>query len=452
MSRPLHGRSQTRRYPATACVTSQITTTQRRHLRAIVGMMMLAAAAVLATRASAQAPKYDVVAMHPALTEKVIADAERATGAYVRMGDGDMRMVGGYFRAYVPAVLTAPGQSEQMTKVVSDLSGFIDRISKTNRVDVFQKVTSEIYTGLKPVAEGNYNPTARIAAITLLARLDQQQANNASANKTPPVPLMAMLPSLMSIYENEKNVDGVRAAALQGIARHVSLNFPRIPADVRTKIVADMNKLLDSPAPLGRTDDVHAFLQRYAVDVLTMLRTRDDTTLGTKLIGISTKPNASRLIALHSAARVGDLGDQLKGKVPDPDKILKQWSALALKEFESEIARINALERVERAAKQPKNPSEFLNKTPNKTATTRGYEEGGPDSGDYGPDYGMEMGMEGMEAMGGGGMEDMYGPDYGMEGMMGGMYGAAAIPEPDPQPPEVIASRRRINRRSKNCT
>lgn len=409
----------------------------RRRVQTLAVMMAIVAAVLVTARVNAQAPKYDSVPMHKALDEPTIKRVESTTKSFMSSGNGDARMVTAYFRLYVPAMLTAPDGASEMGAIVKDVSNYIDRAARTNRVETFQKVTSELFAGLKPVAEGNYHPSARIAAITLMSRLDQQQANNVS--KAPPVPLMAALPILMKLYEDEKNLDGVRAAALQGMHRHVSLNFTRIPADARTQIVGDMTKLLESPAPAGRDADVHAFLQRYAVDILTLLRANNDAALGEKLISISTTPNKSSLIALHSAAKIGELGKELKGKVTEPDKVLSRWSAMALKAFESEVARLNGLERVKQAAKQPKQPSEFLNKTPNRTVVQPGYDGGM--MGDYGDD--MDMGDMGGDY----GMDDMMG-DYGDDmdmGDMDGGYGMPVIPEAEPQPPEVIASRRRLN-------
>lgn len=409
----------------------------RRQLQTLAVMLAIVAAVLVTTRVNAQGQKYDSVPMHQALDEAMIKRVESTTKSFMSSGNGDARMVTAYFRLYVPAMLTAPDGASEMGAVVKDVSNYIDRAARTNRVETFQKATSELFAGLKPVTEGNYHPSARIAAITLMSRLDQQQANNIT--KTPPVPLMAALPVLMKLYEDEKNVDGIRAAALQGMQRHVSLNFSRIPADARTQIVGDMTKLLESPAPAGRDTDVHAFLQRYAVDILTLLRANNDAALGEKLISISTKPNTSSLIALHSAAKIGQLGKELKGKVGEPDKVLSRWSAMALKAFESEVARLNGLERVSQAAKQPKQPSEFLNKTPNRTVVQPGYDGSG--MADMGADYDMDdMGADYSMA----GMGDDFGDEYGMD-MGDGRYGMPGIPEAEPQPPEVIASRRRLN-------
>ncbi|TWU51343.1 hypothetical protein [Rubripirellula reticaptiva] len=390
-------------------------------------------AACCSTRVMGQAAKYETIPMHRALTADKIDEVEKATKRFVSSGEGNQGLVTAYFLYYVPAALTAADAAKDTSRIVSDVSGHISRVARSSRTDVFQKVTGDTFKGLKKVAEGNYSPSSRISAIVLMSQLDQRQADNAS--KTPPVPLMANLPVFMEIYSNEKNSDGVRAAALQGMNRLVTFGFPAIAPDVRAKITADMMALLDSSPPMFRTEKVHAYLQRYAVDMLATLAPENDPTLGQKLISISGKPENQDLIALYSASKIGRLGKSLEGKVAEPEKVLKSWSKRALAGFEAEIARIEGMERLAPVSTQPKDPKLFLNKDAKNTArkAPRMGMEDMNDSMMMGGYEGMEM-----DDMGMGSYDDMdMGMGYGM-GMMGAVVAK-------PQPPEVIASRRRLN-------
>ncbi len=91
-----------------------------------------------------------------------------------------------------------------------------------------------------------------------------------------------------------------------------------------------MTSLLESPAPAGRPTDAHAYLQRYAVDILDVLRAKEDKSLGTKLISISTEPTNPDLIALYSASRLATMGPELQGQVQAPKKVLDSWSKRVL--------------------------------------------------------------------------------------------------------------------------
>ncbi|QDT04291.1 hypothetical protein K227x_26810 [Rubripirellula lacrimiformis] len=424
------------------------TTERSRGTMVLAVLIAFVAAMICSTRVIGQeAPaqgKFEHFPLHQALQNPaMVKNVESKTKSYASTGNGDTRMVKAYFTLLVPARLTAADAPKDMNEIVSDVSTYIARAARSNRPEVTQTITQNAYAGLSRVAQGNYPPPGRIAAILMLGRLDQRPAN--SAAKTPPIPYLAALPTLVKLYTDENNIDGVRAAALQGIHRQVSYGFPGIPQDTRTEISAAMTALLDSEPPMTRTDDVHAYLQRYAVDILTSLRAADDKALGVKLIGISTKADTPDLLALHSAARVGDLGATMQGKVDTPDTVLQSWAARAMRAFESEVDRLNALERIPNAASQPKKPADFLRKPSENTG--RGAAGG----------YGMG-GMDGMDEMSGmedmmmdssmGSMEDMM-MDGGMSGMdemsMYGMGGGMMAAQAKPQPPEVISSRRRLN-------
>ncbi|TWU46304.1 hypothetical protein Poly51_57000 [Rubripirellula tenax] len=400
-------------------------------------------AALCSSRVFAQAgEKYDTIAMHQALTEPVIKQVESAAKSYASNGSGNPRMVTAYYTLYVPAMLTAPDSVKEMPKIVSDVSGYIARAARSNRAEISQKITVDAFNGLKRVAEGNYLPAGRISAILLMSRLDQKQAE--SATKTPPVPYLAALPVFMSIYSNEKNPDGVRAAALQGIHRQVTLGFPAIPPDVRGKIAGEMTTLLDGEPPMFRTDDVHAFLQRYAVDILSTFRAANDATLGTKLISISTAEKSSDMIAMHSVARIGEIGPSMKGAAVNHEKVLASWARRIRESFKDEVERLEALERLPQATKQPRKPGDLVNKAV-KTTIRPGMRGMG------GGDYGMEDMDMGMESYGGPemGMDMEMGYDdmdmMGMDMMGMGMGMGTMLPKAKPQPPEVLASRRKLN-------
>ncbi len=408
----------------------------------VLGVTCFVVAACWSTHVFGQAGagKFESFPMHEALTPERISDAEKTTKRFASTGEGNQKLVTAYFSYYVPAKLTAPDAAKDMSAVVSEVSGFISRASRSPRTEVFQKITREVFQGLRQVAEGNYSPSGRISAILLMSQLDQRQADNAT--RTPPIPLMANLPVFMGIYENEKNPDGVRAAALQGMGRLVTFGFPAISADVKTKIVTDMNALLDSPPPMTRTEKVHAFLQRYAVDILATLSAPNDPALGQKLISISAKPESQNLIALHSAAQLGRMGKSLEGKVAEPEKVLESWSKRALQGFEAELARLEGIERLKPVSPQPKDPKLFLNKDVKGTAQAARSSRGG--EGDYEStmgSYGSEM--ESSE-YGSAEMDPMYGMG-GYDSMMGGGGYGMVIPVAKPQPPEVLASRRKLN-------
>jgi hypothetical protein len=404
-----------------------------------VVMLVVAFATLVGSIAWGQNPNsgYDSIPMHPKLQdEAVVKSVASAAKTYATTGQGNARLANGYFSVYVPAKMTAPDGIKYITELVDEMTNLLLRAQRSNRPQIAQELTVYIFNGMKKVAEGNYHPAARINAALVLARLDRRPAN--SANRTPPVPLPEALPILISLYENESNADGIRAAALQGLHRHVTLGFPQISPENRTKINSMMTSLLDSPAPQGRPVDAHAYLQRYAVDILDFLRANEDKSLGTKLISISTEPSNHDLIALYSASRLAALGPEMQGQVKEPKKVLDSWAKRVLGSFEGELARLDDyLKKPESARSQPVKPETFLEKKKTETATPTAR-AGMMNEMDMEMGYDMDMMMPDMDDM------DMGMTDMDMMSMM--MMGRGGRPTEKPQPPQVLATRKRLNK------
>ncbi len=403
-----------------------------------VVLLAIAFLALLVSRVSAQQPnfQYDSIPMHPKLNdEAVVKSVEAQAKSFATTGSGNPNMANGYFTAYVPAKMTAPDGVKYISDLAKETTTMLARAQRSNKPQVAAQLTKYVYDGMNKVAVGNYHPAARINAILILSKLDRQPAN--PATRSPPIPLPQTLPILMSLYEDETNVDGVRAAALQGIHRQVTFGFPQISPDDRAKIAGMMTSLLESPAPEGRPTDAHAYLQRYAVDVLDVLRGKGDKSLGTKLISISTEPNNPDLIALYSASRLAAMGPELQGQVQQPKKVLDSWSKRVLDAFESELARLDALERPAADRTQPVKPETLLEKKTTETAA-RAMSSGSM--------MDMDMGYDMSDMMGDYDEMDMgMGMDMDMMSMQMQMMMPGARPQEKPQPPEVIASRQKLN-------
>lgn len=401
----------------------------------------------MASRASGQAAfPYDSVAMPEGLKdEAVVRRVEGIAKSFATTGNGDQAMVNGYFKVYVPAKMTAADGIKDLTAVTQEAANLLVRAQRSNNQAVIQRITLLLLESMKGVAEGNYHPAARINAILLLSRLDRQPAN--PATKTPPLPLEQTLPILLSLYQDANNVDGVRAAALHGIHRHVRFGFPGIDAENRGTITQEMTSLLNAPAPAGRNAKAHAYLQRFAVDILDLVRPAEDNSLGTQLVSISADSSRPDLIALYSAARSGAYGASMPGEVAEPKKVLNSWGQRVLHAFQSEIDRYDRMQKVKPDSDQPINPESFLESKAQETSrTSQGTGMGGEmEMG------GMDMEME-MGGMGRGSGADMemdmdMDMDMGMDMMMGGMSGGrgGTTVEYKTQPAEVLATRKKLN-------
>ena len=398
--------------------------------------LVFAVAAMIATRASGQQKKYAEIPMHKAFENERTAKAIQSEAkSFAGTGNGRGNYVNAYFGLYVASKMTQqPDGLKEMDKLTQEMRTLLSRAQRSGNATVYAQLSKYIFDAMKKVAAGDHHPAARINAIQILSRLDRVPADTSS--RRPPEPLMQVLPVLLNLYEDDSNVDGVRAAALHGIHRHVSYNFAKINPAGRTKLASVMNDLLESDPPANRSPEAHAYLQRFAVDMLDSMRPPQDPNLGMKLISISTEPKKPNLIALYSASRLGAMGDVMKGKVADPDPILKGWLKRVLEAYQTEVARLEQLERPAAARTQPPKPESFLvvEKKDDKATAAASMMD---DEAAYGMmDMEMEMGMDEME------MEMMGGMD-GMEAAM--MMSMGGAQEAAPQPPEVRASRRMLN-------
>ena len=179
--------------------------------------------------------------------------------------------------------------------------------------------------------------------------------------KTQPVPISVLPKLLMPIYQDPSTPDGVRAAALKGIRRYVKFAGANMRPTERRNLVQEMNRLIDSAAPTQvRTPEAHAYLQRFAVDILTSLRGETDVTLRDRLIGISTSKDRHDLIAFHSAARLVDVGKPQSTAIKNVGEVLSSWSMRAAGVLDAEIVRLSKLERPKAVVDQPRKPEYYL--------------------------------------------------------------------------------------------
>lgn len=370
----------------------------------------------------------------PQVPKATISAMERAKSEGLTKGDltpqwsgfEDLRK----YYVYQFAKLKDSAQSASYGKIMQSMLDDLERTQRA-RTPAARHVVGWIIAGAGAIASENYHPAARVNATLLLALVDDQGADLREGK--PAVPAQAALVPLVRLYRTDTNPDGVRAAALQGIARHVTLGA--VPQQYRKSIADMMLQLASSDPPSGRSPEAHAYLQRYAVDILTVLANPNVAEQTTQtLVSLSTASEKPSLISAYAAAKIGQLQPG-KGKVQNPSRVLKSWAARAAAAIDGELDRIARLDPPKAVRDQPAMPTE-------QSPRPMGYGPGAEMdmSGSYGmesalyessSDYTMEMPSSDYMMMEG------YGAMMGEGGMM--------MPRAKPQPVEVIASRRRIN-------
>lgn len=409
---------------------TQWTTQRRTRARWFFSFLVFATFLFLASQSFAQAPAYKSEPLDPAFLQK---------SAFSQMDQAHKEGIGKVdlseqwekfpaFKAYYQKLIFGKMRDAafvgELGSITHSLLEDIDRASRT-RSPAAPLVRSYVIAMGKAVAMDNYHPAARINATLLLALVDDAPEN--PGEKRPPVPAAAALGTLVNLYRDAKNPDGVRAAALQGIARHVTLGAITNPA-ARAEITKDVMALANSQPPAGRSPAAHAFMQRYAVDILNVLAAPNASPETTKtLVSLSTASEKPTLIAAYAASKISTLQPG-KQKLPNLPIVLKTWAARAANTIDGEVKRIAHLSPPTAVRDQPAMPTDD-------TRARTGYGEGS----DYGADYGMDMDMGAYDT----GM-DMSMQDYDYDSMGMGM-GPGMMMAAKPQPLEVITSRRRIN-------
>jgi hypothetical protein len=345
-----------------------------------------------------------------------------------------------YYQLYQFGKLMDASYVAEYGKITQSILEDLDRAQK-QRSPAANTLGGWVVAGARAIATGNYHPVARVTSTLMLAQTDDQPADLRAGR--PPVPAAAALPVLVQLYRTETNPDGVRAAALQGILRHVQMGSVT-DQRFRDGIAGIALQLIESNPPAGRSPQAHAFLQRYAVDILGVLADPNTSPKTAEtLVSVSTQPGRPNLIAAYAASKVGRFQPG-KAKVSEASKILQSWAARGAETIDREIDRIAKLDPPIAVRDQPQIPV-----TPTGGASggydpsmaggmMPGMDGGMAGMGDYDP--GM---MSGMDGMGMGGMEgDMYGGMMGGGMMGGGMMGPITIL---PQPLEIVTARRSIN-------
>ncbi|MEM6468607.1 MAG: hypothetical protein AAF802_03495 [Planctomycetota bacterium] len=418
----------------TACIPMQETRVARKWA---IAFLCFAGLALIASSAFGQAKTFAVLPVDENI-DKNLQTVQREASAFATARDissfaaNRARVIQQYYQQYVPAKLTQPKTPEDVNKVIGHAKETLSR-SLRSGTPASRNLLTWLYGGLKPVAMGNYQPSARVIAIDFIAGLARPAQRGGL-----PRPYPFVLTDMRTIYDNKDNPDGVRAAALKGIESFVRLTQTESIDDaVVTELTTAMTELLTSPAPADRDPLAHAFLQRYAVNVLANLN--PDEALGQQLVGVSTEKANPNLIAMHSVATFGRMKTKLDENDIDAAKLLQSWASRVLEDFEVEVERITRLDKRLKAKTQPRPPESFVDVNADNRIANNGMGMGMDEMLN-----GMMMDEMNDEAMAG----MMNSMDEGdMAAMMGGMMGGMGMTnrEEKPQPPEIVATRKKLN-------
>ena len=346
-----------------------------------------------------------------------------------------------YYSRYYFALLTHPKNIADWPKVRVTLGRTLasPNLQEPPLLQVHDFLVDLVYQTMLPLIRGNYHPAARCNAMLLLGSLNSQDPVFVGDKKRPPVPLIQSLKVMLDELGNDQQVDGVRAAALVGILRHVEIdrqlaNQPGgqrrlLGNNAETTIVDAMLNLINATEPpADRSPDGHTWMRRRAVEILGYLGSPgpNDRVL-TALDGILADNKAPVPLRCSAAEAFGRLQFPANAKLAVAE-LSKKLATVAVLACQKELQRVEDQEAEEA-----------------KAALT----QPGAMGGSYGMDYGtgggyMESGYMGSESMDPGyGMMPEMTPGYGTMpgyGMPSGMPAAKF----NPLGYRILLTRRRI--------
>jgi hypothetical protein len=155
---------------------------------------------------------------------------------------------------------------------------------------------------MQKLAAGNYHPATRANAMLMIGELNRVEQ--------PPAPLPEALASMIAAVQSRQLLDGVRAAAMVGIKRHVSVGLA--DDDARKAVTAAMLHVAAEPLPRGTARDGREWILRQALDVLGRLGSVGDGnavfTALLKTLGDGKLPMRARTAAADALGRLNYAG------------------------------------------------------------------------------------------------------------------------------------------------
>jgi len=325
-----------------------------------------------------------------------------------------------YYSRYYFALLTHPKHigdwPDFRVKFLRSLS--VTALQEAPLLQVHDFLVETTYQAMILLIKGNYHPAVRCNAMLLLSQLNSQDALLVGDRKRPAVPLTKSLKDMFEALASPTQIDGVRAAALVGILRHVEIDrqLPsgqwRLTGNAENLIADTMVKLVnENQAPEGRSQAGHDWMRRRAVEVLGALGSPgQNNSVVTALDGVLADINTAVSLRCAAAEALGRLRLPANTNLAVADAA-KKLASVAVFACKKEAQRVEDQE-----AREAKDKLQSMGGA--------GYAMSGGYGGGYGammpgamPDTTMPGDMAGMMP---GAMPGMM-PGYGMPG-----YGAPA--------------------------
>jgi len=206
------------------------------------------------------------------------------------------------------------------------------------------------------IVSGGFHPAVRYNAMLIISSLNDQEASRTSPMFTPE-PMGKALPFILDHYRKcvKPEDDGVKLAALLGLARHLEWDefrngptYPPIQGNLKKEIIDEILKLAQmKDAPAGRDPEGHVWFRRRAVEALGFsCAKKADATIAGTLDAMLKDEKEPLLLRLTVATTLGKISLADPAKI-DPKATATELGYLALVACDTELNRVANLKKTE---------------------------------------------------------------------------------------------------------
>ncbi len=264
-----------------------------------------------------------------------------------------------YYTRYYFALLTHPKHigdwPDFRVKFLRALS--VNTLQEPPLLQVHDFLVDITYQAMIPLIRGNYHPAVRCNAMLLLSQLNSQDALLVGDRKRAPVPKIESLKVMLDELASPQQIDGVRAAALAGILRHVEIDrqLADVPGGQRRLVGAAENLIAEAmvtlvskkQAPEGRSQEGHDWMRRRAVEVLGALgSTGQNNSVVTALDGVLTDIDTAVSLRCAAVEALGRLRFPANANIAVADTA-KKLASVAVFACKKEAQRVEDQEALE---------------------------------------------------------------------------------------------------------
>jgi hypothetical protein len=200
-------------------------------------------------------------------SDKVVREKKRLKDEVLRGSTAfNERDVSEYYMSYVIPRLTSLESPELGNESRKEIIEDLNLAEKSEAI--MKPFNAWLLKTMNAVAVNNFHPAAGINAISIIGRLnDTKQPSGGGL----PKPMASAAGPLLKAAVGGKN-DGIRAAALDGLERHLRIGQTNW-SDAQKQTVADeLIKTLSEKQPIQRSNRAHAWLCGRALDLLTLIK------------------------------------------------------------------------------------------------------------------------------------------------------------------------------------